>query len=300
MNCLLRQQLPFTRYVDDFRIFCNSEEEAIRAFHALSEYLFTAHRLSLQGGKTVILTKPDFKKRELSDPEELERTKKSIKLSALLKAASEYGGEEVEIDQVEAEALRTTIGELLDQVLAAPSLPLGLARYVIRRAGTLRTRTILQKTLRNVDKLLPVLRDLVVYWCKAFDKKRPEQVSDVLKYLLHESPHRTIPFVQYWVLTAFENEPAFCSPADAIQAAESSDSLIAGRMAALLARRHNVVDWMRSKKEIWSNTAAWTQRAIIWSSSILPRDERKHWLEPICNYPVTSVATIAKAVSALP
>ncbi|HEX9273495.1 MAG TPA: RNA-directed DNA polymerase [Candidatus Binatia bacterium] len=298
-NFLLRQQLPFTRYVDDFRIFCSSEEEAVRAFHALSEYLFTAHRLSLQGGKTVILTKSDFRKQELSDPAELERTKKSTKISALIKTASQYGGEEVEIDEVEKEALRNTIGELLDQVLEAPSLPLGLARYVLRRAGTLRTRIILQKTIRNADRLLPVLRDLVVYWCKVFDKKRPEQVGEILRYLLRESPHRTIPFVQYWALTAFETEPSFCSAPEAIHAAEASDSLIAGRMAALLARKHNVVDWVRSKKEIWSNTSAWTQRAIIWSSSILPRDERKHWLKPICNYPVASNAAIAKAVSAL-
>ena len=298
-NFLLRQQLPFTRYVDDFRIFCSSEEEAIKSFHALSEYLFTAHRLSLQGGKTIILTKSDFRKKELSDPEELERTKKSRKISALIKTASDYGSDEVEIDEVEAEALRGTIGELLDQVLDAPSLPLGLARYVLRRAGTLRTRIILQKTIRNVDKLLPVLRDLVVYWCKVFDKRRPEQVGEILQYLLRESPHRTIPFVQYWALAGFESEPAFCKAAEAIQAAEASDPLIAARMAALLARRHNVVDWVRSKKEIWSNTSAWSQRAIIWSSSILPKDERKHWLKPICNYPVASTAAIAKAVSTL-
>jgi len=157
----------------------------------------------------------------------------------------------------------------------------------------------LQKTIKNADKLLPVLRDLVVYWCKVFDKKRPEQVGEILQYLLRESPHRTIPFVQYWALTGFETEPAFCTAAEAIQAAEASDPLIPGRMAALLARRHNVVDWVRSKKEIWSNTSAWSQRAIVWSSSILPKDERKHWLKPICNYPVASTAAIAKAVSSL-
>jgi hypothetical protein len=299
-NFLLRHQLPFTRYVDDFRIFCTSEESAVKAFHSLSEYLYTAHRLSLQGGKTTILTKVDFNTKELSDPEELERTEISKKINELIDAANGYGFEDVEIDEVEeGKALRITLDELLDQVLEAPSLPLGLARYVLRRAGTLRTRIILQKTLRNVDKLLPVLRDLVVYWCKVFDKRRPEQVGEVLKYLLRESPHRTIPFVQYWALTAFENETVFCSAAEAIQAAEDSDPLIAGRLAALLAKKHNVVDWVRSKKETWSNTSAWTQRAIIWSASVLPKDERKHWLKPICNYPVASTAAIAKAVSSV-
>ena len=59
-----------TRYVDDFRIFCGSEEHAIGALHDLCEYLHTAHRLSLQSNKIKILEVADFSKSELHDPEE--------------------------------------------------------------------------------------------------------------------------------------------------------------------------------------------------------------------------------------
>lgn len=185
-------------------------------------------------------------------------------------------------------------------MLAPPTLPIGLARYVLRRAGALRTRIIFQKSLDSIEKLLPVLRDAVVYWCKVVDKKKPQQVGEKLKWLIQESPFRSIPYVQYWTLCAFETEPLLCDGALAIQLAESSDTQIRDRMAALLARRHGVVDWVRSKKETWSNTSAWGQRAIVWASSVLPKDERGHWLKPICNYPVLSTATVAKAVSSLP
>src|SRR5438552_1527997 len=165
-NFLLRRGFRHTRYVDDFRIFCASQEEAVRALHALSEYLFTAHRLSLQAGKSNVLTKRDFMMRELADPEELEREKKEKKIDDLIDIAkvAEYDGGDVDIDEVEEKALRSTIGELIDQVLEPDFLPIGLARYVLRRAGVLRTRTILRKTIANAEKLLPVLRDLVVYW----------------------------------------------------------------------------------------------------------------------------------------
>jgi hypothetical protein len=44
-NFLIRRQFKYTRYVDDLRIFCESKEQAVKALHDLSEYLFTAHRL---------------------------------------------------------------------------------------------------------------------------------------------------------------------------------------------------------------------------------------------------------------
>ncbi|HDZ9635102.1 TPA: RNA-directed DNA polymerase, partial [Vibrio cholerae] len=53
-NFLLRKGYTHTRYVDDFRIFCESLEQAHRALHDLTEYLYTAHRLALQTHKTRI------------------------------------------------------------------------------------------------------------------------------------------------------------------------------------------------------------------------------------------------------
>jgi hypothetical protein len=301
-NYLLRCGFRHTRYVDDFRIFCSSREEAIKALHDLSEYLFTAHRLSVQSGKSSLLTKEKFKAHELSDPEELERSKKTKRIGEIidLLGVGEYGEPEFDVDEVEEEAVRDSVGQLFDEVLARPVLPIGLARYVLRRAGAMRTRIILQKSLEACEKLRPVLRDAVGYWCKVVDKKKPEQVGEKLKWLVKESPYRSLPYVQYWVLSAFEAEPLLCEPAMAIQIAESSDPQIRDRMAALIARRHGVVDWVRSKKENWSNNSAWGQRSIVWAASVLPKNERVHWLKSICNYPVLSIAAVAMAAVSAP
>ncbi len=285
-----------------FGFFCKSHEEAVIALHALSEYLCTAHRLSLQAGKTEIQKVGYFRTKELADPGEQERRSKEKKIADLIESSEIgfYGQDEVDPDEVEADAIKATIDELFQEALDQSNLPIGLVRYLLRRAGALRTRTILQKTLNNVDKLLPVMRDLVVYWNKVVDKKKPRQIGETLQYLLEESPYKTIPYIQYWVLSAFETEPKFCDAATAIELAEKSDGQIRDRMAALLARRHGVVDWVRSRKENWSNTPAWGQRAIIWASSVLPKDERRHWLKPICNYPVLGTAVIAKAAACAP
>ena len=53
------------------------------ALHDLSEYLYTAHRLSLQSGKTRILTRESFELEELTDPETQEREAKEARIQEI-------------------------------------------------------------------------------------------------------------------------------------------------------------------------------------------------------------------------
>jgi hypothetical protein len=80
-----------TRYVDDFRVFCDSSEEALKALHDLSDYLYTAHRLSLQAGKTRILSKDEFRKEELFDPATQESQAKKQRVEEALEFLRDLG-----------------------------------------------------------------------------------------------------------------------------------------------------------------------------------------------------------------
>jgi hypothetical protein len=98
------------------------------------------------------------------------------------------------------------------------------------------------------------------------------------------------------VLTAFSEAPPLCDANVAIGIAENSDTEIRDRISAMVAKSYRLVDWVRSRKETWQNSTPFGQRAIIWSAPILPKDERTHWLKSISNYPVFSIASLAKAV----
>ena len=303
-NFLIRKGYSHTRYVDDFRIFCETHEQAVCALHDLSEYLYTAHRLSFQSNKTRIWPKDEFRKEELVDPEQLEVESKQEKIRELL-AQIEFSPYETpdedafELDDsTEAELLRDTIGELFKSLTSQPGLHVGLARYLLRRATSLRTRIILGDVLKNIEFLLPVFRDVVRYLVHAYDKKRPEQVGEVLQQLVTGSSYRHLPFIQYWVLAAFAEAPTLCDGNVAIGLAEHSDPQIRDRLSALIAKNYRLVDWLRARKETWLNSTPFGQRAIIWAAPILPKDERNHWLKGISNYPVLSIASVAKAVLA--
>jgi hypothetical protein len=82
-----------------------------------------------------------------------------------------------------------------------------------------------------------------------------------------------------------------------MKVAERADQIIQDRLCAQVANTYQLVDWVRSRKENWQNSPPWGQRAIIWSSAVLPLDEKGHWLKPISNYPDLLISTVAKSVS---
>jgi hypothetical protein len=285
-----------TRYVDDFRVFCGSSEEALKALHDLSDYLYTAHRLSLQAGKTRIFSKDEFRKEELFDPVLRERQAKKQRLEELLDSLRDQGYPEasdmVDEDEVAIEVLKELVGE----VIKRRYFPLALARYVLRRAGSLRSRAILPEVLENILRFVPVLRDLMLYLLKTAHPRHYSNIGRALEVLIAQSDYRAIPFVQYWVLTAIQAVPGFALVEKALAWSNASDASIRDRMLALTARAYNLADWVRGKKETWANVSPWAQRANIWASSILPRDERSHWLQPIRNNSEMSLKAMADGV----
>lgn len=296
---LLRKGYTHTRYVDDFRIFTHDNLTAVQALCDLTEYLHSSHRLCLQGAKTKIFSAENFLRNELLDPEQRELSEKYDRLNEMIdeiELPSLYSDpEEIEVTpEMENEAIRNAINSLFQEVISNRSPHMGFARYLIRRARALRTHEILSDVLSNIEQLLPVMRDLIRYLLTVYPRSNPDQVGSVLIDLLENSDYRTIPFVQYWVLHSFSVVPSFCSTQKALDLAENSHPIIRDRAAALIARSHRVIDWVRERKEIWANTTPWGQRAIIWAGSILPRRERNAWLGPITNSPVHLNAIVAK------
>ena len=84
-----------------------------------------------------------------------------------------------------------------------------------------------------------------------------------------------------------------------MQLAAQTDASIRDLMLALTATAYRLTEWVRGKKETWSNASIWAQRATVWSGSVLPRDERNHWLQAIRNNPERSIKAVADAVFVL-
>ncbi|MGJ9385248.1 RNA-directed DNA polymerase [Salipaludibacillus sp. CF4.18] len=79
---LLSEGVDFCRYVDDFRIFCNTKKEAYEHLALLATMLFGNHGLTLQQHKTKILSVEQFRENYL-------RTEKTIEVDSLYQRFSD-------------------------------------------------------------------------------------------------------------------------------------------------------------------------------------------------------------------
>ncbi|MGA7502229.1 MAG: hypothetical protein WBX00_36510, partial [Isosphaeraceae bacterium] len=90
-----------------------------------------------------------------------------------------------------------------------------------------------------------------------------------------------LPFARLWALETMNAVPGIVGPEVIMRIAESSHPSITVRCTAEAARSQKQVDWVRERKENWSNFAPWDRRAIILSGGALPNDERNPWLEVV-------------------
>lgn len=282
---LMSRGLDYVRYVDDFRIFCTSERVAIEAAHALTEYLYTSHRLALAASKTRRYTIKSFREHELLDPAEEERRGRISKLSAEIQEILENTGYQVGFDDLAHSTLsrvtRENLVDLFRESVQKRPVHLGSVRYLLRRAKQLRTVVLKTIVMENLGILAPALRDAIEYLVVATKPNDLANTTRSLLKFLREDPSGSLPFVRLWVLEFFVRRPLADSYPKLLKVAEESRESLGIRPVALLSRACRQVQWVRSQRERWANHAPWDRRAIIWAGSILPDDERRHWLAAI-------------------
>jgi len=283
---LLRRGLEFTRYVDDFRIFCRTYEDAVLVLHDLCDYLYTAHRLTLNASKTRIDSCEDFIERELRDPEEEEERGEFRRLSELIDELLESVGYDAFIesdsfddlidDDTKKKAIRDNIAELFEACVKMDKLHLGIARHLLRRASHLRTNVLNRIAIGNLRALVPVLRDVANY-LKATSKVTVTKKKKIIRFFETDALG-SLAFGRMWGIEIIRSIDGLADSQTAMRLAESSPKDIASRLEALVAERFQIVDWVRERKENWSTFGSWERRAVIFSASALPRDERNSWL----------------------
>ncbi|NOQ21356.1 MAG: hypothetical protein GQ565_01725 [Candidatus Aegiribacteria sp.] len=282
-NLLLRKGYVHTRYVDDFRIFCRTRQEANMALHDLTEYLYTAHRLSLQSHKTEFFKIDDFISQELIDPEEIENKTKEEKLEALKEFFNQYQdlveGDEPDIDEI----VRDNLVELFEACLDSKPMHLGTAKYILRRAAALRTGVLREPVLDNVDKLIPVMREVAHYVIATTNSRYAKVVGERFRIGCLSADYDFLPFVQSWLIHVLQDRMGNVLEKEIAQLCEEYRDSLGLRPYALLARDHGYVDWVREQKETWLNNSPWDRRAIIWAAKALSTDEMNYWLKRVQN-----------------
>jgi len=236
----------------------------------------------LQPDKTRTYKAATFASQVLENPEFIERDRKTAKVSEAVRAWRE-AGYEVAVEEIDTSELKLDIlVELLTECLEVRPLKLGLARYLFRRAASLRTNCIQGLTLDNLAVLVPVLRDALLYLRAAKQATSATSVADRLLHFGVESDFAFLPYLQEWIVDALTGDFVDVAPAnELLKLAGPAKAAIGLRGEALLARARGDIPWVRQYKESWRSCGPWDRRAIIRAGSILKGDERHAWRKAV-------------------
>ncbi len=273
---LYEKGFEHVRYVDDFRIFANTEERLQKALQDLTLYLHENQRLSLNSEKTFILPSSDFVAKELNN----QYTQEKLHLLDEIEGVNPYslstGNNQDAVLEYLDEAGKVLFSAL-QKLLTYRVLDLGLARAIVRRAKAYKVRDILPLLLENLAFFAPAINDVVLY-IDAISTDGFLAENTVLLSKACDSQACSISVVRLWLEWYFSRHLILLKIPKVRVFVFSSERLRPQAQAAITL---NSEAWIKERKTRLHHYAYWDRRSIIMASSVMSKDEREKWLEPL-------------------
>lgn len=264
--------LEHVRYVDDFRIFADSEDRLKTVLEELVVYLHQQHRLGLASEKTKIQESGGFLHQELQNAYQREKND----LMQSIEAGNQYGEYQDEGGEPEATDgdLSERLSDALDRAKESGVLDLGVMRAIIRRAKQARNATIALTICEDIEFYLPVINDVALY----FDSLKSRDHSDLAAALSAACRRGELESqsAKVWVGWYLARRARFIEATlrDYLRRCE-----IPIQTTAALAKQN--LSWAKEAKQKVASTASWDRRAYLHALSRLSQDERSNCLRAL-------------------
>jgi Reverse transcriptase (RNA-dependent DNA polymerase) len=286
---LLSEGILFARYVDDYRIFCNSRHEAYQCLARLANVLYETQGLTLQSQKTRIMTVEEFNKEILKTEERKEFEALATGFRSILSKLNV----DDPYDLVEFSNLPSNIQEqinglnlegLLDKQLIAAEIDIPMTRFLINRLGWLKRTSALSKLLNDTDKLYPVFSEVIRYLAQIIDnlsQDSREKVGALLLGQLGGSVVSHLEFHRMMIVGLFAGSSKWGNSEKLAGYYNlASDNWFRRTLVLALGKAHQDF-WLRSKKIEMEQMPLWERRAFVYAASCFPSDEKKFWYNAI-------------------
>lgn len=293
-NVLLSKGIKYTRFMDDFVFFCNTELEAKIILNKFAQVLDKQGRLVCQRHKTKVFNQKDFEQicKSKLDVKSLSETEKAI-LDIIKKHLREDDDEDGEGDEESEYSDKLTWDDVSDEEkkyfeelyyeeLFAKYLNNSLnpdyskIRWLLRRLSQIGAPYAIQSILDNFQELVPVLPDVCDYFISSsmnLDDDLEitgEQLVDILDSEIVKSNE----YIQISIIDLFVNNTDL-NHFHLFDDLFNNSSEFVKRKIILLAFSLRNKDWIRGMKENFSGLGNWAKRALLIAFSCLPPDERK-------------------------
>jgi hypothetical protein len=285
---LVSRKVDFRRFVDDYLIFCSSEEKAQSDLVALSQLLLDNEGLSLQRVKTRIMTTADFRawspvaRPTDSSSEDEAVTREFLQLRLRYDPYSPTAYEDYET--LKNELARFDILGMLTRELRKGHVDEMVTRQLIRSIQHLDTQVRDDAVLSVVDNIVAlypvfptaaiVLRDVI----SDVSPKVRGEVFNRLRTLIREDSHvLLVPTNLAYAVRIMAVDPS--SDTDQflqdVYSRPGTDMMIKRNIVLAMARR-GADYWLSDVLRRYATVTPWEKRALLVTLYVLG-DEGRHW-----------------------
>jgi hypothetical protein len=276
---ILARSEKYTRYVDDFRIVLNHQNEVHSTLCKLAEHLMLTEGLSLNASKTRTYTSDmahDLIDKKLSD---IFNDDELVALSQYIRAV--YEEENVSIEDIE-EIDPKDLATKLEEIIHRDSVDYTAVRVVLKalRAVSYPDPLAFLQTFSELLYYTP--RDFCILM-GAMAQRQPDsapQIADFLVNLLSQSPYKDMAISRIWVGYLFT---AQALPIDhkLLASLDLQGSVIERRQQLLLRGILNDRGYFREMKTRFDEASDWEKPALMFGASCLSTGEYNTWLDTI-------------------
>ena len=277
----------YCRYSDDYRLFCDTEEEAFAHLGFLASALHKNHGLTLQEAKTEVLSARDFLRRFRQTDEQRERLvlednflsivdDLDIDSYGIIDYTSLTPEQQEAVDRLNLEAI------VFDQITREQRIDIPLLGFVLRRMSQVGdiSDDIVALILDNVDRVIPVFPDVIACLSqfRLADPVGSWILEDVVFDLLDHPRLSHLEYYRTWILTLFQTRPMSTS-SRLYQVYNKHSDEFTRREAILTIGAAKDQAWVRMNKDQIANLGPWEKRALLRAASCLPKDEADNWFD---------------------
>jgi hypothetical protein len=282
---LLSESVVHCRWADDFRLFCQSERDAYDKLNTLAQMLFETYGLTLQQGKTRILTADEFLNRlDRETNAEVERL--STQFDDILDELGIEGGwyEPISLDDLDSEQREqldalNLVGVLEEEIEAENGFSQPVFRFVMWRLTQLNNPDAIEFLLDKLEHLYPVAPDVLryAYSVEITDVDQRHRVRDMLINLIDNSVMGDSMYLRNWILAILSKPNMDTGVATFVRLYNALPDEYSQRQCVTGLGRSHATAWIRSRKSAVQTFGPWVRRAFLAAASSLPGDEFENY-----------------------
>jgi hypothetical protein len=289
---LQAEGIVFCRFVDDYRIFCKSREEAYQQLTRLANVAFS-NAFTLHAQKTKILSAEEFSIQILQTEERRELQSLSEGLDEIFDGIGILNPYAIDLDiEMFDDELKDRVASfnlvgLLKTQVCSDQIDIPMTRFLINRLAWFvqpNSSDVLMTLLNNIDKLYPVLPEVIRYLTVYEPLLSDDTAREIGKFLLNKLDNSVISQLEYhkmMIATLFVSSHRWGNINRLIQQYKNSADHFSRRTFLLALGVANQFSWLREKKKEVNQMPPWERRAFIYSASCLPEDEKKNYYRAI-------------------